>query len=185
MAPEILAPVSIEQFYEVARELEHCELVAGQVIPLAPSNFRHGALAVAIARRLDEYVAANRLGVVVGNDTGFILSEDPPTVRGPDVGIVLAPRVPDPLPERFFPGAPDLAVEVLSPGDSPSETATRVSDFLRAGSQAVWIVNPEDKTVTVHTASGALRFAEDESLEGSPPLPGFRMRVRDLLAVSS
>ncbi|MGH2374425.1 MAG: Uma2 family endonuclease, partial [bacterium] len=114
-----------------------------------------------------------------------ILSRDPPTVRAPDVSVVLTARLPTPIPTRFFPGPPDLAIEVLSPDDRPAEIAARIADFLRAGCQAVWVVDPEAETLTVHTESGATRYASHETLDGPPPLRGFRASVRELLAISS
>jgi len=132
MAPEIRAPVSVETFWRLANRYPHAELVGGQVIELVPPGFRHGAIAVTLARHVGEHVEQQGLGIVVA-DSGFVLSTDPPTVRGPDVAVVLKARVPSPLPVAFFPGPPDLAVEVLSPDEGPSEVAAKVADYLRAG----------------------------------------------------
>ncbi|MGH2402863.1 MAG: Uma2 family endonuclease, partial [bacterium] len=136
MTPEIHAPVSVEAFWDLSRDLRWSELVAGQVVELTPPGFRHGAIVSNLARKLGEHVTSHRLGVVT-NDAGFILSKEPPTVRAPDVSVVFAERGPSPIPARFFPGPPDLAVEVLSPDDRPAETAARIADFLRAGCHAV------------------------------------------------
>ncbi|MGH7754405.1 MAG: Uma2 family endonuclease, partial [Gemmatimonadales bacterium] len=82
---------------------------------------------------------------------------------------------------RFFPGAPDLAVEVLSPDDRPGEVAAKVADYLRAGAQTVWVVDPESRTVTVHTGGGATRYAAYETLDGAPVLPNLSLPVATLL----
>lgn len=172
MAPETLTPVTVEAFWHIAHDLPRSELVAGQVIELVPPGVRHGRLVTTFGRRLDEHVANLRLGIVV-IDSGFVLSRDPATVRGPDIAVILAPRVPHPLPVKFFPGAPDLAVEILSPDDRPSEVAAKVADYLRAGAQSVWVVDPEAKTIIVHARDGATRYAAQESLDGAPVLPRF------------
>ncbi|MGH2376464.1 MAG: Uma2 family endonuclease, partial [bacterium] len=112
MTPEIHAPVSVEAFWDLSRDLQWSELVAGQVVELTPPGFRHGAIVLAVAQRLREHVTSQRLGIVT-NEAGFILSRDPPTVRAPDVSVVLTARLPTPIPTRFFPGPPDLAIEVL------------------------------------------------------------------------
>lgn len=181
MAPETLTPVTVEAFWRIAHDLPRSELVAGQVIELVPPGVRHGRLALTLGRRLEEHVADLTLGIVVV-EAGFILSREPATVRGPDIAVILAPRVPSPLPARFFPGPPDLAVEILSPDDRPGEVAATVADYLRAGTQAIWVVDPEGQTITVHTRDGATRYGAHESLDGAPVLPAFRMTVGVLLA---
>jgi len=174
--------VSVDEFWDVAvaRRLERAELVAGQVIELSPSGFRHGRIVMASGSLLREHVTQHGLGVVV-TDAGFILSRDPPTVRGPDLAVVLASRLPSPQPLRFFPGPPDLAVEVLSPDDRPGKVAAKVADYLRAETAAVYVADPDAQTVTVHSREGAVRYGRDEFVDGAPILPEFRVGVRALL----
>ncbi len=136
MTPEILAPVSVEEFWRLGHRWPRAELVAGQVVELVPPGARHGAVVSTIEGLLRQHVTERHTGVVF-SESGFILSEDPPVVRAPDVAVVLAERVPTQLPVEFFPGAPDLAVEVLSPDDRPPEVAAKVADYLRAGTRAV------------------------------------------------
>lgn len=185
MTPETLVPVSVEDFWRLAHRLPRSELVAGQVITLTPSGAQHGAIVVALTRAVDDHVRRHDLGIVFGAETGFIISRDPPTVRAADVSMVLKARVPKPLPAGFFPGVPDLAVEVLSPDDRPGEVAAKVADYLKAGSAAVWVADPEAGTVTVHTRDVAMKYGADEVLDGGPVLPGFQAHVRALLAMAS
>ena len=181
MAPEIRAPVSVDEFWHLVHRLPDAELVGGQVIELVLPGARHGVLVAGLSYRLREHVSTRHLGIVV-SDTGFILSRDPPTVRGPDVAVVLRDRVPSPIPAKFFPGPPDLAIEVLSPDDRPGEVAAKVADYLRAGAQAVWIVDPDARNVTVHTARGAATYGRDEVLRGAPPLPTLELTLQTLFA---
>lgn len=184
MAPETLTPVTIEAFWRIAHNLPRSELVAGQVIELVPPGLRHGRLTLTLGRRLEEHMADLKLGIVVV-EAGFILSREPATVRAPDIAVILGPRVPSPLPAKFFPGPPDLAVEILSPDDRPGEVAAKVADYLRAGTQSIWVVDPEGQTITVHTRAGAIRYGAHESLDGAPLLPAFRVPVATLFAEAS
>jgi len=181
MAPEIHAPVSIDEFSHLAHRLPDAELVGGQVVELVLPGARHGVLVAGLSYQLRDHVMASKLGIVV-SDAGFILSKDPPTVRGPDVAVVFRDRVPSPVPAKFFPGPPDLAVEVLSPEDRPGEVAAKVADYLRAGARAVWIVDPDARTVTVHTSGGAATYGRDEVLRGAPPLPALELTLQTLFA---
>ncbi len=183
MVPEMVASVSVDEFWDVSRQLERAELVGGQVVELAPPGFRHGEIAMTIGHVLREHVTGGRVGVVVA-ETGFILSRDPPTVRATDLAVVLTSRIPSPRPTRFFPGPPDLAVEILSPDDRAAEVAAKVADYIRAGTRAVWIVDPDARTVTVHSRDHAVRYGVDELLDGAPLLPGLRLAVRGLVGAS-
>lgn len=179
MSPETFAPVSVEEFWSLAHRIR-AELVAGRVIEMTPPGARHGVVVTRVARLLDEHLERHGLGFAP-TEAGFILSRDPATVRAPDVAVVLQPRVGDRLPTRFFPGAPALAVEVLSPDDRPGEVLAKVADYLEAGSGAVWVVDPEAETVTVHTRGVAFRYGPEEEVSGAPVLPDLRVAVRALL----
>jgi Uma2 family endonuclease len=181
MAPEIQTPVSVEEFWHLSHGLPRAELVAGQVVELVLPGFRHGVVVGTFAEYLRNYARARRLGVVVEN-VGFVLSADPPTVRGPDVALVFGGRMPAPPPVKFFPGPPDLAVEVLSPDDRPGEVAAKVADYLRAGTLAVWVADPEAQTVAIHTRDGITRYGRGETLRGAPPLPGLELPLEVLFA---
>jgi Uma2 family endonuclease len=181
MSPEIRAPVSVEEFWRLSARGSRAELVAGQVIELVPPGLRHGYLASELAGRLREHVRARGLGIVAV-EVGFILSDDPPTVRAPDVAFLSGERVPSPMSTRFFHGAPDLAVEVLSPDDRPSDTASKIGEYLRAGTQAVWILDPETEALIVHTKAGSVRFGRDEVLRRMSPVPEFELRLSELFA---
>jgi Uma2 family endonuclease len=181
MTPVVRAPVTVDEFWHLAHRLPKAELVGGLVVELVPPGARHGVLAVVLSRRLHEHVRARAAGTVF-SETGFVLTADPPTVRGPDVAVVLRDRVPSPLPVRFFPGPPDLAVEVLSPDDRPAEVASKVADFLAAGAHAVWVVDPDARAVSVHTRAGVTLFSADEVLRGAQPLPEFELPLAELFA---
>jgi Uma2 family endonuclease len=162
------------------------ELVNGEVIEMPPVGGTHGRTSIRIGRRLDEHVERQADGEVVGGDVGFILqlANDPERVRAPDVAFVSRERLPEGrLPEKFIIGAPDLAVEILSPSDNPVEVQQKVRDYLEAGSRLVWIVAPAARTVTVYRPDGSARLLrEHETLEGEDVLPGLSIPLAEVFA---
>lgn len=161
---------------------DRMELVRGQVVREPPPGARHGGVIVELTTALHAFVGRHGLGRVLTH-AGFILSEEPPTVRAPDIAFVRAERLPGRgLPSGYLPGAPDLAVEVVSPSNSPAATAEKVRDYLAAGARQVWVVDPRAREIAVHGADGEARhLGPDDLLDADEVLPGFAMRVREVL----
>lgn len=158
------------------------ELVRGQLIVSEPPGFAHGVVAFRIGMLVGEFVRVHDLGLVVAAETGFTLERAPDTVRAPDVAFVHRDRVPDPLPRGYAEFAPDLAVEVLSPGDRPGEVLAKVGDWLRTGTRLVWVVDPIRRSARVYRADGTEAFASaDETLDGEDVLPGFSLPLATVL----
>ena len=158
------------------------ELVRGELKKMSPAGSEHGVVIIRLAKLLAIHVDDRQLGLVFGAETGFVIEHDPDTVRAPDVSFVAKQRIPaEGIPKKFWPGAPDLAVEVVSPGDSVSEVDDKVADWLRCGTQLVWVVNPKWRNVTVYRSSADIRtLTENDELEGEDVVPGFRCRVADI-----
>lgn len=174
-------PITTAEELLKAQNIGRCELVRGELRMMVPPGFEHGGIALRIGRRLDEYAEPRGLGVVVV-ETGFLLSTKPDTVRAPDAAFVRAERVKGTI-RGYFPGAPDLAVEVLSPGDRPGEVSEKVSEWLQAGAQAVWVLDPADRTVTIHAAGQwPRRLGPEDVLCGGNALPGFEIVVGEIFA---
>jgi Uma2 family endonuclease len=127
-------------------------------------------------------VKVNKLGACGGAETGFKIASDPDTVRAPDLSFVSRERIPEgPARIKFFTGAPDLAVEVLSPGDTRREVDEKVADWLEAGARAVWVIDPKRRVVTVYgSTADAVRLSEEEELDGGDVVPGFRCKVSEI-----
>ena len=128
-----------------APDLGRCELVRGELIMMSPAGSEHGGIIAEFTAILRDFVKDHKSGKVFGAETGFIIGRDPDTVRSPDVSFVEKARLPPKLPRGFFPGPPDLAVEVLSPSDRAGEVQAKVQDWLAAGCLAVWVVDPENR----------------------------------------
>ncbi len=160
------------------------ELVRGELREMSPAGARHGRLTARIARLLDAYAAQTGAGVTFGAETGFVLARDPDTVRAPDAAFVSKERfeaVGDTA--KFWPGAPDLAVEVISPTDSFHEVQEKALEWTDAGSIAVLVLDPERRTATIYRAGGhAHVHTEQETLDLSDAVPRFELSVTELFA---
>ncbi len=161
-----------------------CELVEGELKPMSPPSCLHAHVISLLDGILGPYVRKHKLGAVLAGDPGFIVARDPDTVLGPDVAFISAERLAaEPLGDGFREGAPDLAVEVLSPGQPPREGHDKALAWLDAGAALVWVVNPARRTVTVYrSASDTETLSATAELDGSPLLPGFRCPVAGIFA---
>jgi len=165
-----------------ARDIGRCELIRGRLRVMIPSGDEHGRITVLLAHAVASHVVPRRLGVLHGAETGFLLARDPDTVRAPDLAVTSAARA-SPAVRGFVPRAPDLAVEVLSPDDRPGYVREKIAEWLEAGTLAVWVVDPETRTVTVHERGRRPSvFREADALPGGELLPGFTLAVRNLFA---
>lgn len=160
------------------------ELVRGELRRMTPAGSEHGRIAVRITWRLARHVEENRLGTVYAAETGFRLATDPDTVRAPDAAFVSRDRaeaVGD--VEGFWPEAPQLAVEVISPGDSYADVEEKVFDWLDAGTKMVVVINPRQRSATVYRSpTDITALAETGVLDGGDVVPGFELAVREIFA---
>jgi Uma2 family endonuclease len=155
------------------------ELVDGR-IAVSPAGYRHGRIAARLVRRLEQHADEGRLGDVLDSSTGFRLPGG--NVRSPDVAFVARGRVNGPEPRGFFDGAPDLAVEILSPDDDPRALMDKVGEYLRAGTRLVWVIDPERRIAAVYRSTADVcRLTESDPLTGDELLPGFACRLSDVL----
>ena len=160
------------------------ELVRGELRKMAPAGAEHGELAGNVTTSLGPYVKAHNLGKVYVNDTGFWIGSDPDHVRAPDIAFVRQERVAATGRRTgYWPGAPDLAVEVISPNDRYTEVEEKVADWLAAGVQLVVLVNPRNRTVTCRRpGQSPVILTEADTLEGGDVVPGWQMAVGDIFA---
>jgi Uma2 family endonuclease len=156
------------------------ELVRGRLIRMSPVAPRHGDVTVTLISLLVPHVRAHRLGRV-WTEVGFRLFHNPDTVLAPDVAFVTNDRLPAPDARGFYRGAPDLAVEVLSPDDRPDDVRGKVRDYLAAGTPMVVVVDPAARTVTVHGRRATPRILrEADTLDLDPIISGFTASVGSL-----
>jgi Uma2 family endonuclease len=161
-------------------EAYRVELVRGMLVRSPKPAPLHGVLQARMAWKLAEFVDRAGGGEVTG-EVGAILARDPDTVRGPDLAFYSTDRIPDFGYGGGFWGPPDLAVEILSPSNRPSEIREKVAEYLGAGVRLVWVLDPDGRSVTVHRSGGEARVVRhDQTLEGEDVLPGFLLPLASL-----
>jgi Uma2 family endonuclease len=160
---------------------ERYELVDGSLSIKEPPGAPHGWVEGNVGFWLSAHVRERELGRVLVGDAGFVTRPDEGTVRAPDIAFISYGRLPrGSLPEGFSRIAPDLAVEIGSPGDGAREIASKVREWLRFGVTAVWIVDPARRRVRVVTREGETVVEEGDTLRGGEAVPGFAVAVADL-----
>ncbi len=173
--------VTLEEYERLRDEPGYrSEVSRGWLVREPQPGAWHGEVTGRLYRELDAFVRARGLGKVT-NQTGFELSREPLTVRGPDVGFVRRARVPAEPPAGFWPGAPDLAVEVVSPSNTLSELQEKVIEYFDAGATQVWVIESRTRSVIVyHSLTDIAVLREPESLSAGDLLPGFAMPIAHL-----
>lgn len=167
---------------------EQMELVRGRVKLAPPANTEHGEQSFLIGVELHSFVRQHKLGRVTG-EGGYRLATDPDIVRAPDAAFVSVERVPERLPKGlYFDGAPNLAVEVVSPTDKDADIAEKVLDYLACGTERVWVVRPGLRTVTVHRPGGThTPYTDADTLTSDDAgfsVSGFTLPIAQLFAWS-
>lgn len=160
------------------------ELIDGELVEMAPAGERHGYINAMAIYRINAHVIPRRLGRVFSSDTGFVVSTNPELVRVPDVAFVRRERLAADRDERrFFQGAPDLVVEVISPNDQSGDVIAKAVMWLNAGATLVWLADPDSRRVTVFERGQTPRvLTTAETLDGGAAVPGLRLPVAELFA---
>jgi Uma2 family endonuclease len=158
------------------------ELSFGELRPVTPAGWRHGRIAQRLAQSLGRFAEERGLGLAFV-EAGFVLRRDPDTVRAPDFAIVRRPSAIQPGPgDVFWPGAPDLAVEILSPSNRRGQIAEKVCEYLEAGTSVVWVIDPEARTVVVHRPGGTppSEVRAPQALDLAGLVPSWSITLDDL-----
>ena len=157
------------------------ELVEGELVMSPKNNFRHGDICIRISVALGNFVNSHRLGVVCDSSTGFWMQNR--NCRAPDISFISKERLRGKrrADNAFFQGAPDLAVEVLSPNNTPDEISKRLKDFFSSGTRLAWIINPQDESAEVCRSPTDRRLVGPGGLlDGENVVPGFRLDLAEL-----
>ncbi|MGD0516644.1 MAG: Uma2 family endonuclease [Thermoguttaceae bacterium] len=174
--------MSADQLFALG-DIGPCELIRGELIYMSPTGYDHGWISGNIVCALRNFVKNRGSGRVLSSEVGFIIARNPDTVRAPDVAFVRADRDPPGGQKKFFPGPPDLAVEVLSPDDRASEVNSKVQDWLDAGTVAVLVVDPQTQTVAIHRRPHEIQIlTRDDSLTIADLLPEFSLPVKEIFS---
>ncbi len=153
----------------------------GRLIRMSPVGYPHARTVAQFMFLLQRHLHGRNLGVVL-TKLGFTLASNPDTVRAPDIAFIRQDRIPLPDPRGFWAGAPDLAVEVLSPNDRPSDVHDKVAEYLRRGVSLVLVIDVDSKAVTAYrrlTPPITLRAADD-LLDLGDVVPTFRCTLGEI-----
>ena len=159
------------------------ELVGGELV-MSPKNvWFHGRICIRLSHAIFQFVKQHRLGAVLDSSTGFWMFNR--NCRAPDISFVPKSRLAalgfNPNEKRFFPGAPDLAVEILSPSNTRAEIDDRLRDYFASGTQIAWVINHDTEIVEVcHSLTQRQLLGSGAFLDGEKLLPGFRYAIADL-----
>ena len=176
-------PITAEQLERLGSAYHDFELVRGELVPVTPPGEEHGILAVALASELRTVVHPRGVGHVYV-ETGYTLFRTPDVVRGPDVSFRSSAHATGTRARSgFIPGAPDLAVEILSPDDALAELVSKATEYLTAGARLVWLVDPRSRAVYVHRPGQQPQtLREGEVLDGEDVVPGFALPLSQFFA---
>ena len=162
-------------------DIGRCELIRGELIHMTPTGYDHGWISGNIIWALRNFVKNRGLGRVLSSEVGFIIARNPDTVLAPDAAFVRADRDPPGGQKKFFPGPPDLAVEVLSPDDRASKINSKVQNWLEAGTAVVLVVDPQTQTVAIHLRPREIQIlTRDDTLTIPDLLPEFSLPVKEI-----
>ena len=158
-----------------------CELVNGKIIHLSPARAVHGVVEARIGARLSTYADEGGRGVVLAGEAGLLIRRNPDTVRGADLVFISQGRYARCQPDFYVDVAPELVVEVLSPGDRRGEVREKLSDYFEMGVDLVWIVDPKARYVLAYRSMFEIeRFEVGDLLTDEEILPGLSVPVADL-----
>jgi Uma2 family endonuclease len=173
--------MTADELIRLPRGRARHELVRGHLRTMPLATWEEACVTSAVVGSLGSCLCEHRIGEMVSG-VGFQLTVDPDTVRAPDVAFVRRERLPEgPARQRYFDGAPDLAVEVISPNDRYSEVDEKIGEYLAHGTQMVLVVDSRRRTVSVHRPGQPVRvLGVDDMLDGEDVVPGWTMPVRDI-----
>jgi Uma2 family endonuclease len=175
-------PMTAQQLMQLPDDGQRYELIKGELSVMTPAGARHGRIVNTITFLLTRHVRQHQLGAVYAAETGFKLEENPDTVRAADAAFVDRQRIPpEGEPEGYWALVPDLVVEVVSPSDPAPAVQSKVIDWLSAGCRLVWIIYPDDRTVSEYRSLRDVRIlTSGGTLEGGDVLPGFSCPVSEV-----
>jgi Uma2 family endonuclease len=191
MATTVAAPIAQEdepkrlttadEFLLMPKGVNKQELIRGEVVEMSPVSGPHAVGQATFTTAILPHVRRHQLGKVVV-ELGFRFSRNPDTVRAPDVAFISAEQLAlKPLGRGFYDGYPDIAVEVISPGDTAGEVEDKVREYFDAGTRLVWLVYPELKRIMVRRRDGSGHvLTGDAMLSGEDVLKGFEVSLAEL-----
>jgi Uma2 family endonuclease len=170
------------EFMALNEDGHRYEIVNGELIDMGNSGAKHGYVAIILSSALFSCVSTQKLGAMFDSSTAFKMKSG--NKRSPDISFVAKERLQglEELPEGFLEGAPDLAVEILSPSNTVEEIYNKLVEYFENGAHLVWVINPKEHYVLVYRSSKEpdRLLKSIDSLDGEDIVPGFSLPVADL-----
>ncbi len=164
--------------------LGRCELVAGKIVTMSPTNWKHGDFVSEIDWHLRSFVKKHGPGKVLTGEVGIYVRHDPDYVRGAEVVFISSERIAQITSESYLDVAPELVVEVISPSNTWQEMRDKIEEYFAIGVAWVWIVEPERRQVLVYRSPTEMTaLSEPDTLKGEGVLTGFSLPLAELFAV--
>lgn len=181
--------VSREVLLNLIAQDEWVEIIDGEIVPMSPTGYRHGLIVMKVSHLLYAFVEENQLGDVLADGVIYVLRTSEHGIRDtrvPDVSFVRKGR----LAEGFdtsepFPGAPDLAIEIVSPSETAEILRDKIIDYLKAGSEQVWVMYPKTKEIHIYEGeySNTVKiYGENDVFEAPTLFPSLKIAVKNCFA---
>lgn len=184
MARQVVATahtsITDEELLRLPKDGNKYEVVDGE-LRMSPAGLPHERIVARLLARLGTFAEERKLGDVLGSNVLYVLPSG--NKRGPDVSFIDAARAAG-VRDAVFPSlAPDLAAEILSPGQSPRRMLDKVGEYLEAGVRLVWVIDPATRSATVYRSLTDVRHVEENrALDGEDVVRGFRCALSELLS---
>ena len=170
------------EFMALNRDGHRYEIVNGELIDMGNSGAKHGYVCSILMILLGGYVRLHKLGAMFDSSTAFKMKSG--NKRSPDVSFMAKERLQglDELPDGFLEGAPDLAVEILSPSNTVAEIHDKLVEYFENGSRLIWVIHPKEQYVLVYRSSQEpdRLLKSTDSVDGEEIVPGFTLPVAEL-----
>lgn len=172
-----------EAFMALPEDGHRYELVDGELVDMGNSGMEHGWIASILNGAMFNYVYSHKLGVICDSSTAFTLKTG--NKRSPDISFIAKDRLKGlkRLPKGYFEGAPDLAVEILSPNNTVEQIHEKIVEYFENGTRLLWVIHPDEQFVLVYHSPSPDRLLQvTDALEGEDIVPGFSLPVAELFA---
>jgi Uma2 family endonuclease len=170
------------EFMALGKNGHRYELINGEIIDMGNSGAKHGYLCSLLIMALMNYILPQKLGVILDSSTAFKLKNG--NKRSPDISFFAKERLEGiaELPTGFLEGAPDLAVEVLSPSNTVEEIHDKLVEYFENGTRLVWVIHPSEHYILVYLSAQEpdCLLKSSDSLDGKDVIPGFSLAVSEL-----
>ena len=173
--------MSVEEFAALPEDGQLHELVEGELRSMPPPEFLHTDIVALILESLVVFLRNRRTGRVFA-EGGFLLSENPPTVRQPELAVLSLERLASRPRSGLYRGAPDVAIEVLSPSDGADDFHLKIRQYLSGGVKAVIVISPRAREVWLYRGGDVGTLRGPQSLEIPDILPGWSLPLAEIFA---